>query len=323
MHCPQAVNAGIDLFMVPDDWKAFIANTVADVRSGAIPMARIDDAVSRIVRAKLRSGLFEASPATGPHPAASAISDPASRALAREAVRKSLVLLKNERRALPLSRSGRVLVVGAGADSMADQTGGWSLTWQGRDNSNADFPNGETILGAIRKALGPHQVDYSPDGKGVNPRRYRAIIAVGAEGAYSEGEGDITFPATMRHSARYPADLAALDRVAGKGVPVVTILLSGRTVSANDLINRSDAFIAAWLPGTEAQGISDLLFARRNGPPAYDFSGTLSFDWPAGDCLRPGEAQFRRGYGLSYRRPARVGRLPVGPAIANCPPDSQ
>jgi beta-glucosidase len=117
--------------------------------------------------------------------------------------------------------------------------------------------------------------------------------------------------------------LAALDRVAGKGVPVVTILLSGRTVSANDLINRSDAFIAAWLPGTEAQGISDLLFARRNGPPAYDFSGTLSFDWPAGDCLRPGEAQFRRGYGLSYRRPARVGRLPVGPAIANCPPDSQ
>jgi len=323
MHCPQAVNAGIDLFMVPDDWKAFIANTVADVRSGAIPMARIDDAVSRIVRAKLRSGLFEASPATGPHPAASAISDPASRALAREAVRKSLVLLKNERRALPLSRSGRVLVVGAGADSMADQTGGWSLTWQGRDNSNADFPNGETILGAIRKALGPHQVDYSPDGKGVNPRRYRAIIAVGAEGAYSEGEGDITFPATMRHSARYPADLAALDRVAGKGVPVVTILLSGRTVSANDLINRSDAFIAAWLPGTEAQGISDLLFARRNGPPAYDFSGTLSFDWPAGDCLRPGESQFRRGYGLSYRRPARVGRLPVGPAIANCPPDSQ
>ena len=302
-HCPQAINAGIDLVMVPDDWKAFIANTVADVRSGAIPMARIDDAVSRIVRAKLRSGLFDGSPATGPHPPASAISDRASRALAREAVRKSLVLLKNERRALPLSRSGRVLVVGAGADSMADQTGGWSLTWQGSDNSNADFPNGETILGAIRRALGPGQVDYSPDGKGVNPRRYRAIVAVAAESAYAEGDGDIVFPATMRHSARYPADLAALNRVAGKGVPVVTILLSGRPVSANDLINRSDAFIAAWLPGTEGQGIADLLFAGRNGRPAYDFSGRLSFDWPAGDCLRRGVAQFRRGYGLSYRRP--------------------
>jgi beta-glucosidase len=321
-HCPQAINAGIDLVMVPDDWKEFIANTVADVRSGAIQMARIDDAVSRIVRAKLRSGLFDGSPATGPHPPASAIGDAASRALAREAVRKSLVLLKNERHALPLSGSGRMLVVGTGADSMADQTGGWSLTWQGNDNSNADFPNGKTILGAIRSTLGRGQVDYSPDGKGVDPRRYRAIVAVAAENAYAEGDGDIGFPATMRHSARYPADLAALDRVAGKGVPVVTILLSGRPVSANDLINRSDAFIAAWLPGTEGQGIADLLFAARNGPPAYDFSGTLPFDWPAGDCLRRGEVQFRRGYGLSYRRPARVSRLPVGPAIANCPPGS-
>jgi beta-glucosidase len=319
MHCPQAVNAGIDLFMVPDDWKAFITNTVADVRSGAIPMERIDDAVTRIVRAKLRSGLFDASPATGLHPPASAISDPASRALAREAVRKSLVLLKNERGALPLPRSGRVLVVGAGADRMADQTGGWSLTWQGSDNSNADFPNGETILGAIRKTIGSAQVDYSPDGKGVNPRRYRAIVAVAAENAYAEGDGDIGFPATMRHSAHYPADLAALNRVAGNGVPVVTILLSGRPVSANDFINRSDAFIAAWQPGTEGQGIADLLFTGRNGHPAYDFSGRLSFDWPAGDCLRRGEAQFRRGYGLSYRSPARVAWLPVGPAIASCP----
>jgi beta-glucosidase len=319
-HCPQAINAGIDLVMVPDDWKAFIVETVADVRSGAIPMARIDDAVSRIIRAKLRSGLFDGSPAAAPHPPASAISDAASRATAREAVRKSLVLLKNERRALPLSRGGRVLVVGAGADSMSDQTGGWSLTWQGNDNSNADFPNGETILGAIRSTVGPGQVDYSPDGKGVDPGRYRAIVAVAAEGAYAERDGDIVFPATMRHSARYPADLAALNLVAGKGVPVVTILLSGRPVSANDLINRSDAFIAAWLPGTEGQGIADLLFAGRNGRPAYDFSGRLPFDWPAGDCLRRGAAQFRRGYGLSYRRPARIGRLPVGPAIANCPP---
>jgi beta-glucosidase len=325
-HCPQAINAGIDLIMVPDDWKEFIANTVADVKSGAIPMARIDDAVSRILRAKLRGGLFDGSPATGPHPPASAIGDAASRALAREAVRKSLVLLKNDRRTLPLPRAarGRVLVVGAGADSMADQTGGWSLTWQGSDNSNADFPNGETILGAIRKALAVARVDYSVDGTGVNPRRYRAIVMVAAEKAYAEGEGDIAFPATMRHTSRYPADLAALERVTGKGVPVVTVLLSGRPVSANDLINRSDAFIAAWQPGTEAQGIADLLFAKRkNRRPAYDFTGRLSFDWPAGDCLiRGATPEFRRGYGLSYRRPARVGRLPVGPAAATCPPDS-
>jgi beta-glucosidase len=285
-------------------------------------MARIDDAVTRIMRVKLRSGLFDGSPAAAPRPDASAIGDSTARAIAREAVRKSLVLLKNERRALPLSRAGRVLVVGAGADSMAAQTGGWSLTWQGNDNSNADFPNGDTILGAIRKTLGPGQVDYSPDGKGVDVRRYRAVVAVAAEKPYAEGAGDIAFPASMRHSARYPSDLAALARVAGKGVPVITVLLSGRPVAANDLINRSDAFIAAWLPGTEGQGIADLLFARRDGRPAFDFSGKLSFDWPGGDCLRRGTVQFRRGYGLSYRRPLRVSALPVGPAIAVCPPAS-
>jgi beta-glucosidase len=156
----------------------------------------------------------------------------------------------------------------------------------------------------------------------VDPRRYRTIVAVAAETPYAEMKGDIVFPATIRHSARYPADLAALERVSGKGVPVVTILLSGRPVSANDLINRSDAFVAAWLPGTEAQGIADVLFAGRNGRPAYDFNGRLSFDWPAGDCLRLGATQFRRGYGISYRRPAKVARLPVGPGIANCPPGS-
>lgn len=318
-RCPEAINAGIDLIMVPDDWKTFIANTVADVRSGAIPMARIDDSVARILRVKLRSGLFDGSPAAAPHPEASAIGDPTSRKIAREAVRKSLVLLKNERRALPLGRGGRVLVVGTGADNMSAQTGGWSLTWQGKENSNADFPNGDTILGAVRKTVGPGRVEYSPDGKGVNPRRYRAIIVVAAEKPYAEGEGDIAFPATMRHSVRYPADLAALTRVAGKGVPVVTILLSGRPVAANDLINRSDAFIAGWLPGTEARGITDLLFAGASNRPAFDFTGRLSFDWPAGDCLRQGAVQFRRGYGLSFRRPLRVAALPVGPAIAICP----
>jgi beta-glucosidase len=324
-HCPQAINAGIDLAMVPDDWKAFIANTVADVKSRAIPLARIDDAVARILRVKLRSGLFAASPATGPHPAPSAIGDPESKALAREAVRKSLVLLKNDRRTLPLARAGRVLVVGAGAASMPNQTGGWSLTWQGDNIDNTDFPNGDTILAAVRKALGTAQVDYSPDGAGVDPRRYRAIIAVASEAPYAEGKGDITFPATLRHSARYPGDRTALDRVAGKGVPVVTVLLSGRPVSANDLINRSDAFVAAWLPGTEGQGVTDLLFAAPKGRPQRDFTGRLSFDWPKGDCLYAGKASvgFARGYGLSYRRPDRVGTLPVGKPIAVCPAASR
>jgi beta-glucosidase len=152
--------------------------------------------------------------------------------------------------------------------------------------------------------------------------RYSAVVMVAAENPYAEMKGDISFPAPMRHSARDPEDLQTLQRVSGKGVPVVTVLFSGRPVAANDLINRSDAFVAAWLPGTEGLGLTDLLLTQTDGRAAYDFTGRLSFDWPAGDCLRRGAAQFRRGYGLSYRRPPRIGRLPVGPAIANCPSDS-
>jgi beta-glucosidase len=323
-HCPQAINAGIDLIMVPDDWKQFIVATVDDVRAGRIPMSRIDDAVSRIIRVKLKSGLFEASPAAGPHPNADVLSSFAVRELAREAVRKSLVLLKNEGGVLPLKRQGRILVVGKGADSLPMQAGGWSLTWQGDQTTTADYPNADTLLAAMRKSLGAAQVDYSPDGNGVDPSRYSAILMVAAENPYAEMKGDISFPAPMRHSGRYPEDLQALERVSGKGVPVVTVLFSGRPVAANDLINRSDAFVAAWLPGTEGHGLTDLLVEAPDGREAYDFTGRLSFDWPAGDCLpQQGGIQFRRGYGLSLARRSSVGRLPEGPPIVACPANTR
>jgi beta-glucosidase len=147
---------------------------------------------------------------------------------------------------------------------------------------------------------------------------------VAAENPYAEMKGDIVFPAPFRHTARYPEDLAALKRVSGKGVPVVTLLYSGRPVSANDLINRSDAFVAAFLPGTEGLGLTDMLFAGRNGRRAHDFTGRLSFDWPAGDCLpQQGGFQFRRGYGLSLASKARLGPLPEAPAKAACRPSSR
>ena len=319
-RCPQAINAGIDLIMVPEDWKQFIAATAEDVRAGRIPMARIDDAVSRIIRVKLRSGLFDASPATGPRPDPSVLHSPAARELAREAVRKSLVLLKNDGGVLPLKRQGRILVVGKGADSLPMQTGGWSLTWQGDNTTTADYPNADTLLAAMRKSLGKDRVDFSADGSGVDVRRYSAVVMVAAEKPYAEGAGDIKFPATMRHSARYPDDLRALERVSGKGVPVVTLLFSGRPLAANDLINRSDAFVAAWLPGTEGRGLTDLLLAGSAGRPAYDFTGRLPFDWPAGDCLEPqGGWQFQLGYGLSLATKTRLGSRPETPARTACP----
>ena len=323
-HCPEAINAGIDLIMVPDDWKAFIPATVEDVRAGRIPMARIDDAVSRIIRVKLRSGLFDASPVTGPHPDATVLNSPEVRNLAREAVRKSLVLLKNNGGVLPLKRGGRILVVGKGADSLPMQSGGWSLTWQGDQTTTADYPNADTLLAAMRKELGAANVDYSVDGNGVDVRRYSAVVMVAAEAPYAEMKGDIVFPAPLRHTSRYPDDLAALDRVRGKGVPVVTILFSGRPVPVNDLINRSDAFVAAWLPGTEGKGLSDMLLAGKGGRRAFDFTGRLSFDWPAGDCLPvKGGVQFARGYGLSLAQVRKVGALPEQAPVATCPPESR
>ena len=322
-HCPQAINAGIDLVMVPDDWKKFIASTIEDVQSGRIPISRIDDAATRIIRVKLRSGLFDASPATGSHPGAEVMASPAVRELAREAVRKSLVLLKNDGAALPLKR-GRILVVGKGADSLPMQSGGWSLTWQGDNTKTSDYPNADTLLAAMRKSLGAGNVDYSDDGAGVDVSRYAGIVMVAAEKPYAETAGDIVFPGSLRHSSRYPEDRAALDRVSGKGVPVVTILFSGRPVSANDLIDRSDAFDAAWLPGTEGLGLADMLLSGPDGRAAFDFTGRLSFDWPAGDCLpQQGGAQFRRGYGLSLARPSRLGPLPESTATVACPAESR
>jgi beta-glucosidase len=313
-HCPQAINAGIDLVMVPDDWKQFISATVEDVRAGRIPVSRIDDAVTRIIRVKLRSGLFAGSPAASPRPDPTVLYSPAVRELARETVRKSLVLLKNDG-VLPLRGSGKVLLVGKGADSLPMQAGGWSLTWQGDQTTNADYPNADSLLSAMRKTLGQDRVDYSVDGSGVEISRYGAIVMVAAEEPYAEMKGDIIFPAPIRHSARYPQDLAALKRVSGKGVPVVTLLYSGRPVAANDLINRSNAFIAAWLPGTEGAGLADMLLSG-----IHDFTGRLPFDWPAGDCLAAkGGAQFARGYGLSLRKSVKLGRLPERAVTMACP----
>jgi beta-glucosidase len=310
--------------MVPDDWKKFIAATVDDVRAGRIPMSRIDDAVSRIIRVKMRAGLFNASPANGPRPDASVLHSPQVRELARQAVRESLVLLKNNRGVLPLRAAGRILVVGRGADSVPMQAGGWSLTWQGDQTTTADYPYADSLLSALRKTLGPARVDYSPDGAGVDVRKYSAVVMVAAEKPYAEGAGDITFPAAMRHTSRYPQDLQALERVSGKGVPVVTLLYSGRPVAANDLINRSDAFIAAWLPGTEGMGLADMLIGRADGRPRFDFTGRLPFDWPAGDCLpSSGGIQFRRGYGLSLKSRSTLGRLPVSAPVMACPAESR
>lgn len=314
-HCAAAINAGIDMIMVPEDWKAFISNTVADVQAGRISTARLDEAVTRILRVKMRSGLFERAPSASLYNGrADAL---LAGALAREAVRQSVVLLKNENGVLPLAHDRRILVVGASADSLSNQTGGWTLTWGGTENTNADFRGGTTLLGALRRGLGAENVVYSIDAAGIDVSAFDTVIAVLGETPYAEYNGDVRAPAPVQHSLSYPADLAVLQAVSGRGVPVVTVLYSGRPAYANDLINLSDAFVAAFLPGTEGDGLADVLLS---GP--FDFTGRLSFVWPGSACSTgegPGNAvQFPRGYGLSYASSRTNGALPVPVTPAAC-----
>jgi beta-glucosidase len=325
-HCPAAVNAGVDMFMVPFDFRAFVENTVADVQAGTIPMSRIDDAVTRILRAKLRGGLFEM-----PQPSERELAGDeeaiTNRPLARQAVRESLVLLKNNDGVLPLRRNKKILVVGKSADSIQNTTGGWSLTWQGGPapfapndvNLNSDFPAGQSILSGIQEKVGEDNVTFSVDASGVDVTDYDAVIAVIGEFPYSEFFGDVATAdgnwrdpdnlakRTLEHGVRYPEDRAVLQAVSGQGVPVVTVLVSGRVLYTSTEINLSDAFVAAWLPGTEGGGVADVLFRKRSGKVNHDFEGRLPYSWPRSACqtaVNVGDADydplFAFGYGLDY-----------------------
>nr|WP_298133180.1 glycoside hydrolase family 3 protein [uncultured Pseudoxanthomonas sp.] len=315
-NCAQAINAGIDMVMVPDKWKSFITNTIAQVKSGEIPQARIDDAVMRILRVKLRAGLWEHKPSASQH--AGKPEALVHRDLARRAVRESLVLLKNDGGALPLKKGQRVLLVGKSADSISNQTGGWSLTWQGTDNTNADFPNADSIAAGLREQLGEANVQLRDSAEGVDPASYDVIVAAIGETPYAETNGDIVPSDTVAHSRRHPEDLATLKAAAATGKPVVTVFLSGRPLYANDLINLSSSFVAAWLPGTEGKGVTDVLVAGADGTPAHDFRGKLTFPWPAVACPKADSTlQFALDTGLRHGDRSNVGKLPED-ATASC-----
>jgi len=347
--CPKSVNAGIDLFMIPSrsDFINFIGNTIAETRLASddpkfIPMSRIDDAVTRILRVKMRAGLFD-EPAPSRRPHAGVAADLQFRSLAREAVQKSAVLLKNDGRALPLNR-GKVLVVGPSADSFRNQTGGWTSSWQGNDTTNADFPVGQTLLGGIQALLGAASVTFSADGLTDSQGAplalgsFDAVVAMLAEQPYAEGAGDIDGAHTLELrtlAQASQADLAAFDAVTaglagvtGKVIPVVTVLYSGRPLYVNEQLNHSDAFVAAFLPGTEAGALAELLFKTRFGKVDQDFKGRLSYSWPAAACQTPinvgdplYDPLFPAGYGLTSFGPGSdLGTLPVASVPEGCNP---
>jgi beta-glucosidase len=328
-RCAQAINAGIDLIMVPDQWKAFLQNTVAQVRAGDIPMARIDDAVTRILRVKMRAGLFEKGrPSSRPLANRTAeIGAAEHRAIAREAVRKSVVLLKNDKCLLPLSPKANVLVAGDGANDIGKQAGGWSISWQGTGNTNTDFPGASSIYDGIRAAVTTAGGTATLSVDGSFQTKPSVAIVVFGENPYAEWHGDIKsieyqgpsddgHPVDLQRpapevsalfdnssgaaaEAAQPAtpntDLALLQRLRQSGIPVVAVFLTGRVRGVTPELDASNAFAVAWLPGTEGGGIADVLFRKSNGEVNFPITGKLSYSWPRGRGASP---LFPYGYGL-------------------------
>ncbi|MEL0047750.1 MAG: exo 1,3/1,4-beta-D-glucan glucohydrolase [Gammaproteobacteria bacterium] len=311
--CAQAINAGVDMIMAPEDWKSLLFNTLEQVENGEISRQRIDEAVRRILIAKAEAGLFDAPrPSERAAPLLELVGSPEHRSVAREAARKSLVMLKNNDQVLPVAATASVLVAGAGADSIEMQTGGWTITWQGTGNSNAIFPGATSIFAGLREALqaGGGKAVLSPDGS-FTEKPDVAIVVFG-ETPYAEGQGDVH---TLAWQQEDPRDLRLLQRLKEQNIPVVAVFLSGRALWMNAHLNASDAFVAAWLPGSEGAAIADMLVANADGTPRYDFTGRLSFDWPNADLnavnpsLPVNDILFEYGYGLSYTSSATVGTL--------------
>lgn len=306
VSCPHAINAGLDIFMAPDaDWKELYANTLAQVKSGEISEARLNDAVRRILRVKIRAGLFEkGAPSTRAFAGKQqVIGAPEHRAVARQAVRESLVLLKNKDQLLPLSPKANVLVAGDGADNIGKQSGGWTISWQGTGNTNDDFPGGSSIYQGIAEsvAVAGGKATLSVDGE--YTEKPDVAIVVFGENPYAEMQGDV-----KNLAYNNPDDLALLKKLKAEGIPVVSLFITGRPLWVNRELNASDAFAVIWHPGSEGAGVADVLFTDKAGNIQHDFKGKLSFSWPATPVQSPlnvGEKNytplFAYGYGLSYQ----------------------
>ena len=305
--CPAAYLAGVDMLMAPDSWQALYSNTLSEAKSGAIPAARIDDAVRRILRVKVLAGVFDRAPPLQRPDAGQfdVLGAAAHRDTARQAVRESLVLLKNEHGILPLSPHSRVLVVGQAADDIGTQSGGWTIDWQGDHNTQEDFPGATSIFAGIQSAVTAAGGTAVLSADGSFDARPDAAIVVYGEGPYAEFEGDRE---TLEYSPGDTRDLTLLHRLRSQGIPVISVFLSGRAMWVNPQINASDAFVAAWLPGSEGEGIADVLFRAADGSIAHDFTGRLGVSWPRtampatfdGVKEQARGALFARGYGLDY-----------------------
>ncbi|MGE5644746.1 MAG: glycoside hydrolase family 3 protein [Acidobacteriota bacterium] len=288
-----SINAGMDMVMVPRRYEEFFAKLKESAQDGTVPMSRIDDAVRRILRVKFAMGLMDKNRSQlADRKLWKSFGSAEHRAVARDAVRQSIVLLKNDRGTLPLARTAkRIHVGGKNADDIGNQCGGWTIVWQGQ--SGAITPGGTTILQAIRKAAKGSEVTFAKDGTGAAGANV-GVVVIG-ETPYAEMDGDRT------DLALAPEDVAAVNNMKAAGIPVVVVLVSGRPLVLGEVLDKADAVMAAWLPGTEGDGVADVLFGD------YKPTGKLTHSWPRSTAQVPvnvGDKNydplFKYGYGLTY-----------------------
>ncbi len=319
----KGVNAGIDMFMVSEQWREFISHVRDHVLSGSIRMSRIDDAVRRILTVKYAAGLFDKpQPMERPWSNDTSFGGSEHRDLAREAVRKSMVLLKNQDQILPLRKSANILVAGKSANNRGHQCGGFTIAWQGVED-NQSIEGGTSIWEGIQTEA--ENAVLSKDGLGLDadPEQHDVAIVVIGERPYAEGMGDVRtgnnvlveagsqinglmkilepYGSSLNLADSHPEDLAVIKNIRSRGIPVIAILLSGRPLLINQELAEAAAFVAAWLPGSEGRGVADVLFGD------HDFQGKLSFSWPKkpqaeinlGDQAY--DPLFAFGYGMTYK----------------------
>jgi|TARA_B110000914_G_scaffold46733_1_gene39769 beta-glucosidase len=298
--CPQAFNAGVDIFMVPDEWQELYKTTIKQVKNGSISKERLNDAVRRILRVKMQIGLLNG---MKPHEYKfNFIGDPEHTKIARRAVRESLVLLKNNGNLLPLDPNMHYVIIGEAAQSINSQMGGWTITWQARENKNSDYKNVQNIYTVLASYIISQggSVEFSKDGS--YKKTPDTVIAIYGEEPYAEGDGDRK---DLQYQGKDSKYLSLMEKFSKQELPIVSIFLSGRPLEVNKQLNLSNAFVAAWLPGTAVEGIGDVIFTKK-GQINYDFKGKLSYSWPkyADQNLNFKDANysplFPYGYGLNY-----------------------
>ena len=301
--CPESFNAGVDIFMAPDEWKPLYANTLKQVKEGIISEERLNQAVKNILSVKYLLGMFDG---RKPHEYPfNYIGDALHKDIARQAVRESIVLLKNNNKTLPIQSDKHILVIGNAANKITKHMGGWTITWQGRENNNDEFPNSLSIFDAIKLKAESNGSTIEFSDNALYSKKPDLVIFVFGEDPYAEGDGDrnnLFYQHQDKNFKNY------MKEINGQKIPSVSLFISGRPLIVNEELNLSDAFVQLWLPGSAIEGVTDVIFTNNENNISHDFKGKLSYSWPKKSSqyeLNFGDESydplFKYKYGLTYQ----------------------